>query len=381
MVNGEVLTMSAKTVLVFGAGATAACGGPMTDSILPDAYQAVRDGVAPELFGREDFFPELAAFLRDEFHVDPFDPTSLKAAYPPLPLLLSLVDTALHRGEPLGLKYGQRELRKVRQAVEYAVFALLDYRLRTIPKDKRYYRAALEAVRARTGDDPTIITMNYDILIDNAMLGRNEDVVAIPDYGVELSYSRAIQPQKKGLLLKIHGSLNWFYCPACSRLSLGISRSLASTYKVTAELFAAGHDLDAWYTCHGRPCDECRAAAHGDTQAFVEPLLITPTHLKDYRNPHISRLWYLAEKALREAECVVFIGYSLPEDDLEVAYLLKRGLSGKDPSRISVVEYDPDAHRALMQHEVGRRYRRLLGVTDAGWRTDGFQGWVADPRL
>ncbi|HXU80014.1 MAG TPA: hypothetical protein VN914_01365, partial [Polyangia bacterium] len=367
-----------------GAGATAACGGPMTASILPDAYQAVRDGADRELFGREDFFPELATFLKDEFHVNPFAAAAPpKEAYPPLPLLLSLVDTALDRKQPLGLKYGLRELRKVRQAVEYVVFALLDHRLRQIPAGHNYYRKALELVRERTGEDPAVITLNYDILVDNAMLGRNEEraITAIPDYGVELAYSRAIQPEKRGTLLKIHGSLNWFYCPACNRLSLGISRSLASTYKVTYELFSAGHDLNKWYTCHGMPCAQCGEVAGQDSQAFVEPLLITPTHLKDYRNPHISRLWYLAEKTLREAERVVFVGYSLPEDDLEVAYLLKRALTSKKPEQITVVEYDPKEKRSLAQHDVGRRYRSLLGVQEVGWRTDGFQGWIDNPRL
>jgi len=94
----------------------------------------------------------------------------------------------------------------------------------------------------------------YLILVDNAMLGYNErrQIIAIANYGVELHYARTIQRDKKRLLLKTHGSLNWFSCPVCSLLSLGVSRTLASTYKVTAELFAAGHNLADWYTCHGK---------------------------------------------------------------------------------------------------------------------------------
>jgi len=44
-----------------------------------------------------------------------------------------------------------------------------------------------------------------------------------------------------------------------------------------------------------------------------------------------------------------------------------------------VVEWDPDRGRDVMGHDVGRRYRSLLGLTDAGWRTDGFEGWIAEP--
>jgi len=47
-------------------------------------------------------------------------------------------------------------------------------------------------------------------------------------------------------------------------------------------------------------------------------LLIAPTHLKDYRNPHLSVVWYEAQRMLRQAAKVVFIGYSLPNDDVEV---------------------------------------------------------------
>ncbi len=78
---------------------------------------------------------------------------------------------------------------------------------------------------------------------------------------------------------------------------------------------------------------------------------------------------------------MVFVGYSLPADDLEVAYLLKRGLAGKDPSQLTVVEWDPDQQRSLMDHEVGRRFHSLLGVTPDGWRVDGFAGWIEDPRI
>ncbi len=95
-----------STALVFGAGATAACGGPMTAQILPDAYQCFRENQNDELFGREDFFHDLGKFLQSEFHVDPFDPNVPPQAYPSLPLLLSLVDTALDRKQPIGFHFG-----------------------------------------------------------------------------------------------------------------------------------------------------------------------------------------------------------------------------------------------------------------------------------
>ncbi len=68
--------------------------------------------------------------------------------------------------------------------------------------------------------------------------------------------------------------------------------------------------------------------------------MIAPTHFKDYRNPHLAQVWYEAERVLREANKVIFIGYSLPDDDVEVVYLLKRSLAHLEPECITVVEFD-----------------------------------------
>ena len=62
-----------------------------------------------------------------------------------------------------------------------------------------------------------------------------------------------------------------------------------------------------------------------------------------------------AEQLLRSAERVVFIGYSLPEDDVEVVYLLKRSLAHLTADRITVVEHDEGRPACdLVEHQVGR---------------------------
>ncbi len=103
-------------------------------------------------------------------------------------------------------------------------------------------------------------------------------------------------------------------------------------------------------------------------------MLITPTHLKDYRNPHIARIWYEAARALREAQHVIFIGYSMPEDDVEVIYLFKRGLV--DVKRVTVVEHAGTGKGAALDvHPVGRRYRALFGDR-VDWWPRGFASWI-----
>jgi hypothetical protein len=106
-------------------------------------------------------------------------------------------------------------------------------------------------------------------------------------------------------------------------------------------------------------------------------VLITPTQIKDYRNPHVTKVWTLAEQALRNAERAIIVGYSLPADDLEVIYLLKRGLgqlAQRAPEKITIVEKAADeAMQAIGNHPVGRRYRSIFGP-NIDWRTDGLEG-------
>ena len=135
--------------------------------------------------------------------------------------------------------------------------------------------------------------------------------------------------------------------------------------KVLNELYL--DNLDGKYGCHGSPCGECGT--------FVRPVLITPTHLKDYRNPHISRIWYSAARALREAKRVIFIGYSMPDDDIEVVYLFKRGLAHLKPRDITVVEQAGKGNAALDASPVGRRYRALFGE-QIDWWPRGFAPWI-----
>ncbi len=78
----------------------------------------------------------------------------------------------------------------------------------------------------------TIATTNYDIVIDNALLRRAGSC----NYGIRLRSSnnpksgmrplplldRNQGPLNRGeiALLKIHGSLNWLWCPKCDEIDL-----------------------------------------------------------------------------------------------------------------------------------------------------------------
>jgi hypothetical protein len=358
----------AGTVVFLGAGATKACGGPLTSEILPNILRAkLAPAAAPPLpagatpapdpGGRLDLLEEL---LTTQFHVNGASPND---QYPSLPLLMSLIDTALDRRQAFHTQWEHFRVSELREAIELGIFDHLEERLVHAPTNNHWQ--FLQSLYPAP-EEPVVISTNYDLIVDTAMMSVSETRFPdgkMPDYRCQIrtDFYRN-EAGYFGTLLKLHGSLNWLYCRTCFRLELGASES-KRYFKVLSRL--VGPSLEKSYTPDGNPCPTCGTK--------LRPLLIAPTHLKNYRNPHVTQVWYEAERALREASRVIFIGYSLPDDDVEVVYLLKRSLAHLAPHQITVVEYDPTG-ASLIQNPVGRRYRTLFGCID--WHPEGLDAWL-----
>ena len=363
-----------KTVVLFGAGATKACGGPLTNEILYDTYQ-------PGGLDSNNFTELLDEFLVDNFHLSPDRSSRHINDYPGLPLLISLVDTAVDRSQPFNNRWDVNKMLQVREALEYTIFALIKKKLES-SFNNYYYRFLAKLASRNDNHLPDVVSLNYDIIADNAlihlMIDHYEGFRYVPNYGCEISsddYNKRLGPAN---LFKLHGSLNWLYCPACHRLEIGMSRSGDFMRKELYRLYDS-QDFDKVYTkgleaSYSREDDRCKDPC---CHTKLKPIMITPTHLKDYRNPHISSVWYGAERSLREADHIYIVGYSLPEDDIDVIYLLKRGLQNIKPENVTVVEYvDEDGPNVpIGDHPVGLRYKNLFG-DQINWHTQGFSKFV-----
>jgi hypothetical protein len=351
--------MRDATVIVFGAGATKDCGGPLTNEILPEAIASQFN-----LALQKDSIDLLKKFLDDCFM--PAMQSQLAQDYPGLPLLLSLLDTAIDRKEPMGSNWPTDELAKVRQAIEAAIFSVLDF---PSPQGEATSYARLLELAFPHGQpsEAIVISLNYDLILDMAMfdLCNARKPNSVPSYGCDIKTEAYQSRERWGKLLKLHGSVNWMYCSQCHHLEIGWS-SRGGVPRSIGNLFF--RQLEDQYS-HRAQCPEC--------QTQMRPILITPTHRKDYRNPHLARIWYEAERALQQANRVIFVGYSLPDDDVEVIYLLKRNLTSWDPvppPQITVIEKD-DSKRPIHVHPVGQRYRALFGK-GIDFHVEGFSDWL-----
>jgi hypothetical protein len=331
---------------------------------------------------REELLKLTNEFLTDCFNV-PTDKRPIKKENcPSLPMLLSMLRRSVEMDQPLGKWHGERLL-KAKRAIEYTIFAVIEAALQHIPKNKQFHQNLLEPLYNRN-IEPSVVSLNYDVIVDNSMFSLSEQFQGSrpPAYHVDISTPRYRTFSKNGVygqLFKIHGSLNWLYCEKCKRLDLFVSKGMR-TAKALDELYHSVPFDDA-YSCRGTPCRN-RPICDG----FIGPILVTPTYIKDYDNPHIANVWREAEHAMKESDRAVIIGYSLPTDDVEVAMLLKRGLDHLPRNRITIVEYvdgDIQKHKkmrtSLENHPTGQRFRSLFGP-GLDWQTTGFEGWLLEQK-
>jgi len=115
-------------------------------------------------------------------------------------------------------------------------------------------------------------------------------------------------------LLKLHGSLNWYWVPGD----------------------VSGATLNSWHLLDNSP-DRLRRYLPGR-----EPFIVPPAATKSayFANPIMREIWRTAGNALRGAESVHFVGYSLPVTDLLSSSMIADGLSQRI-LRLSLVNRSP----------------------------------------
>ena len=362
------------SVFIFGAGASKDCDTPLTNEILWKAFcdDHVIKALASDSSRVEDI-EEVRDCLIDHFHVPDKDPK--REDFPSLTLLLSILDLSIERNRPLAASkkhpngLSREQLAKARASLEYIIFAVLDYFL---PKAARSTQAdLLLSSLVDESEGPQVISLNYDIIADTAMcriaqIHGGDDFRL--DYVCDVRTEAYATRKPYGKLLKLHGSLNWLFCPGCQALQIGMSangKSIADS-SVLRALYRY-KSLDKHYICSKNGCQACQCLY---CETPLRPVMITPSFVKDYKNPHIQRVWYEAERLLRSRKQAYIIGYSLPDDDLEVIHLLRRGLEGCESKNITVVTYpDDDA--------TYRRYVSLFGQ-DIVWQPIGFTRWMKE---
>jgi len=205
------------------------------------------------------------------------------------------------------------------------------------------------------------VSTNYDILIDNALTEEQANGIYL-DYGVEFrnfdwpdDWKRP-QPGSSVSLFKPHGSLNWLFCPTCNQLEITPKEKSVITRLISE--YAQ------------RRCPECGSV--------YSPLIVPPTFYKDLNNVFLSSIWNRTDVLLRKVKHIIFCGYSFPDADIHIKYLLKRAQTNRDvPLKVTVVNNHQHKSAADCQQEKNR-YERFLG-SEVNYTDKSFEEFVANP--
>lgn len=354
----KVFPQQEKLVFIFGAGASKAEGAPTSDELLVRSLRELRNSV-PAL--------NIMDFLKDFFYMHADDLELDKI--PTFEELLTIIDISLSRQDDLTRKWNYKKLMELRNDLIYCIAKILEQTLEHGGRLHKKFINNLFELPKRNNKNTSFISLNYDILLDNRLIDlyvkKDWDI----DYGIEFrNFVKSIErkpeerleftqvpnewhwPRKDRAiyLLKLHGSLNWLYCPNCN------------TVKITKKEKGALRIWTEFETCE----------IDGSLQ---RPLIVPPTWQKVYENPHLVKIWLRAAEVLSRTDKVIFVGYSLPDSDIRLKYLFKKFLYRDDVSlkpKISVVLREDEETK-----EIEKRYKRIFGQ-DVNTITEGFKKFV-----
>ncbi len=180
----------------------------------------------------------------------------------------------------------------------------------------------------------SIITTNYDCCMDLALGEVNKDFRYQLDFA---NVSAPAQlPDAPTQLIKLHGSLNWFYCETCQEVQLTDIRQIVDNFLQDR----------APYPVIG-VCKDCGGQRRG--------LLVPPLAMKFDMAPPLTPLVSLAGKAFEKAELIVVVGFSFPDADLYISRLLSKSMQGHASQKLLIV--DPDG---AVSQKVQRKFKASI---------------------
>ena len=165
----------------------------------------------------------------------------------------------------------------------------------------------------------TVITTNYDGCIDEA----------ITDLGIPCEYliGQPDSSKKNEItkLVKMHGSINWFYCESCQemdRYDLGYIKEAYQNDKLSYPVMGI--------------CKHCGGLSR--------PMIVPPLSLKFFMFPSLAGLWDRTQTAFQESKIILVVGYSFSEADAYITKMISRAMAANTAKQLIIV----DTNRSLV---------------------------------
>ena len=343
---------SSNTVFIVGAGASTEMGYPLTRDLLfglePRLNDKLRDQFGrvvrfhyPMWDERNETLPDIEEFL-----------TQLTANEDLLPVIRST-----------GPHFGAKELKQFREDLLLEI-ARWFHEIHHAKRNLSPIRDQL-LQRIRSSENPVIISFNWDYELDKAVFGEGPDLAE----RLQIGYGAKTVPRPGILILKPHGSLNWYLQEVGQHIK---SDRVTLLWKPSARNEQKSEPIYCFLRWRGPK------SSHG--RRYV-PWIVPPTHMKSFQHQMLRGVWRQCAYSLGTASKVFFLGYSLPAADWHARYIfrcgfysdpgqgLRTGVRAKRAASPEVTVVNPD-------NAAFRRTEAVVG-NNCNWKPLTVARWLA----
>ena len=200
--------------------------------------------------------------------------------------------------------------------------------------------------------DTTIVTTNYDFCMDRSLIDNEVRF----SYTIDFTNPHVMRTPKgqEIQLIKLHGSLNWFYCETCQAVSLiDIEQAVKNYEKERGEYAIVS------------VCKNCGGQRRG--------LLVPPHAMKFDAAPPLQPLIANATNAFSDKSLIVVVGFSFSDADIYISRMLIKAMQDSPSTRILIV--DPDSN---VIGRIRSKFVNQIPDFDGRSRVLGLQGDCAD---
>jgi hypothetical protein len=328
-----------KTVFILGAGASKEAGAPLMAEFLDVAHNLWKTGKARSADKDfSDVFSAISALqnVHSKSQLDIFNVESVFATFEmaktlnKFPRIDIPLDNLIESMKIVILKTIEETLKlpvinnKPGSPIPYGEFSEIIEKLRHKVDPKH---------------NIAIITFNYDLACDYALYLN----------GINVNYALGEENNSHNTLpfLKLHGSLNWAYCPELKKVVPWTMQAHFSKYRWDILPYTQSLSLPMM--------EHLKDFEYDNKPVAPEPVIVPPTWNKSELHRNLADVWSRAAAELSDTENIFIIGYSFPESDAFFKYLYALGTVGENLiKRIWV--FNPD-NSGLIE----KRFASLLG--------------------
>jgi NAD-dependent SIR2 family protein deacetylase len=330
-----------KASFLLGAGASkpAPSNIPTVKELLPELFTRARK------LDRDDL-DKLATFCEQSNIInieDLLTAAQLATFSSRNPAVLQLINFLLFRGDQ-----EESNFRRKRQitAGDLSSVAFLQDTLQVLfgllsstmlpAKPNDAHRAIAEYAKLHPGTG--VVTTNYDCCMDLALGNEGTDFT----YGLDFTNAKKVLQQAAKLtrLVKLHGSLNWFYCETCQEVQMINIRQTVKNFLEDNEPYPVI-----------AICKDCGGQRRG--------LLVPPLAMKFDLAPPLLPLTEQAAKTFEKSDVIVVVGFSFAEADVYITRMVSKSMQTSNKQRLVII--DPDNQ---VTEKVRRRFKSSVSNFD-----------------